>query len=77
MRLKVRGQFYAALAEGGASSKPHFPRPFRLTAHDEPKLDLQLQAKIGEELRSYYVELMNEAVPTRFIDLVNRLDRKH
>ena len=77
MQLKVRGQLRAALAEGGASSKPHFPRPIRLTTLDEPKLDLQLQAKIGEELRSYYAELMNEAVPKRLIDLVNRLDRKH
>jgi hypothetical protein len=77
MQLKVRGEFEAAPGEGDASSKLHFLRPIRLTTLGEPKLDVQLQAKIGQELRSYYAELMNEAVPKRLIYLVNRLDRKH
>jgi hypothetical protein len=77
MRLKARGLFQTVPAEGGASSKPRFPRPIRLTALDEPKIDPQLQTKIGEQLRSYYAELMNEPVPQRLVELVSRLDRKH
>jgi len=48
-----------------------------LTTLDEPKIDAQLQTKIGEQLRSYYAELMNEPVPQRLVALVSRLDRKH
>jgi hypothetical protein len=77
MRLKVRGQAQARLAEGGATSKARFLRPIRPATPDDPKLDPQLQAQIGEQLRSYYVELMREPVPRRFVELVNRLDRKH
>jgi hypothetical protein len=77
MQLKVLGQLQTVLAEGGAPPKPQFPRPIRLTTLDEPKIDSQLQTKIGEQLRSYYAELMNDPVPRRFIDLVSRLDRKH
>jgi hypothetical protein len=77
MRVKVRGHFQASLAEDGASSKPRFPRPIRSTMPDDPKLDSRLQAHIGEQLRSYYAELMDEPVPSRFVDLLKRLDRKH
>lgn len=77
MRVKVRGQFETVLAEGGASSGTRFPRPIRLATLDEAKIDSQLQTKIGEQLRSYYADLMNEPVPRRLIELVSRLDRKH
>jgi len=65
------------MAEDGTSSKPWFPRPIRLTTPDEPKLDSRLQAHIGEQLRSYYAELIDEPVPSRFAELLKRLDRKH
>jgi Anti-sigma factor NepR len=77
MRVKVRGHFQASMAEDGASSKPRFPRPIRVRMPDEPKLDPGLQAHIGAQLRSYYAELIDEPVPSRFVELLKRLDRKH
>jgi hypothetical protein len=77
MRVKVRGHFHASMVEDGASSKPRFPRPIRLSMPDEPSLDSGLQAHIGAQLRSYYAELIEEPVPSRFVELLKRLDRKH
>ena len=37
-------------------------------------LDSQLQTLIGEQLRLFYADLLNEPVPERFVALVDRLD---
>lgn len=39
-----------------------------------PKLDRQIQARIGEQLRSMYDELLQQPVPDRFADLLRKLD---
>jgi hypothetical protein len=39
-----------------------------------PKLDRQVQARIGEQLRSMYDDLLRQPVPDRFSELLNKLD---
>jgi hypothetical protein len=40
----------------------------------EPALDRGVQARIGDQLRSMYDELMTQPVPDRFAELLGRLD---
>ncbi|HRF07472.1 MAG TPA: NepR family anti-sigma factor [Xanthobacteraceae bacterium] len=37
-------------------------------------LDRQIQAKIGQQLRSMYDDVVDQGVPDRFVDLLKRLD---
>jgi hypothetical protein len=39
------------------------------------KLGRDIQAKIGQQLRALYDDVVNQGVPDRFADLLNRLDR--
>jgi Anti-sigma factor NepR len=39
------------------------------------KLGRDIQAKIGQQLRALYDEVVNQGVPDRFTDLLNRLDK--
>ena len=39
-------------------------------------LEADLQAHIGRQLRAVYDEVVNEAVPDRFLRLLEELDRK-
>jgi hypothetical protein len=39
-------------------------------------LEADLQAHIGRQLRAVYEEVVNEAVPDRFLKLLEELDRK-
>jgi Anti-sigma factor NepR len=39
----------------------------------EPTLDREIQARIGDKLRSMYDELLEQPVPDRFKDLLDRL----
>jgi hypothetical protein len=39
-----------------------------------PKLDRQVQARIGEQLRSMYDDLLRQPVPDRFSELLSKLD---
>ena len=41
----------------------------------EMMLDTELQAHIGRQLRSVYDEVLNEAVPDRFLKLLEDLER--
>ena len=38
------------------------------------KLSRDVQARLGQQLRAMYDEVLNEGVPDRFNDLVNRID---
>lgn len=38
------------------------------------KLGRDVQARLGQQLRSMYDEVVNQGVPDRFTDLLNRLD---
>lgn len=40
-----------------------------------PALDKVIQARIGAELRGLYDEFLNQGVPDRFTELLNRLDQ--
>lgn len=45
------------------------------TGKTEAKLGRDIQAKIGQQLRALYDEVVNQGVPDRFADLLNRLDK--
>jgi hypothetical protein len=51
--------------------------PMEAAATPEKKgsLDREVQAKIGQQLRSLYNDVVNEGVPNRFADLLNRLGK--
>jgi Anti-sigma factor NepR len=38
------------------------------------KLSREVQARLGQQLRSMYDEVVNQGVPDRFNDLLNRID---
>lgn len=38
------------------------------------KLSRDVQARLGQQLRAMYDEVVNEGVPDRFTELLNRLD---
>ncbi|HEY0291334.1 MAG TPA: NepR family anti-sigma factor [Hansschlegelia sp.] len=39
-------------------------------------LDLDVQAHIGRQLRAGYVDILNQPVPDRFLELLAELDKK-
>jgi Anti-sigma factor NepR len=41
----------------------------------DAKLGRDIQAKIGQQLRALYDEVVNQGVPDRFTELLNRLDK--
>ena len=40
-----------------------------------PRLDRDTQARIGEQLRTMFDELLQQPVPSRFIDMLKALDK--
>ena len=40
-----------------------------------PQLNSEIQAKIGQQLSKIYDEMVNQGVPDRFRNLLDRLDR--
>jgi hypothetical protein len=38
------------------------------------KLGREVQARLGQQLRAMYDDVVNQGVPDRFADLINRLD---
>lgn len=44
--------------------------------HDASELDTEVQAHIGRQLRAGYVDILNQPVPDRFLDLLAELDRR-
>jgi hypothetical protein len=41
----------------------------------EPTIDRPSQSRIGDHLRAMYDGLMQQPVPDRFVDLINRLEK--
>lgn len=41
----------------------------------EAKLGRDIQAKIGQQLRALYDDVVNQGVPDRFTELLNRLEK--
>ena len=46
----------------------------RKTDAKPAKLTREVQARLGQQLRSMYDDVVNQGVPDRFADLVNRID---
>jgi hypothetical protein len=46
-----------------------------LNASPEPGLDRAVQARIGDNLRAMYDELLQQPVPDRFRDLLGELEK--
>jgi hypothetical protein len=42
----------------------------------DAKLGRDIQAKIGQQLRAMYDDVVNQGVPSRFAELLNRLDKQ-
>jgi hypothetical protein len=42
---------------------------------DAPQLNPEIQAKIGQQLCKIYDEMVNQGVPDRFRDLLDRLEQ--
>jgi len=38
------------------------------------KLSREVQARLGQQLRSLYDDVVNQGVPERFTELINRID---
>lgn len=51
-------------------------RTARGRAEQHPRLDSDLQAAIGQQLRAVYHEVLNEPVPDRFVLLLKQLATK-
>jgi hypothetical protein len=49
------------------------PNPGKTTA----RLGRDVQAKIGQQLRAFYDDVLHQGVPDRFADLLNRLDERN
>jgi hypothetical protein len=62
------------------TEKPKGPDPSmsnQAVAGAKPKsggLDRQIQAKIGQQLRAMYDEVVDQGVPDRFTELLRKLD---
>jgi hypothetical protein len=45
-----------------------------LSAKSTPKLGTEIKAKIGQQLRAMYSDVVNQGVPHRFSEILRRLD---
>jgi len=52
------------------------PTSIHEAQESDVKLDTDLQAHIGRQLRAVYDEVVNEPVPDKFIRLLEELERK-
>lgn len=43
---------------------------------DASSIDADIQSHIGRQLRAGYMDILNQPVPDRFLDLLAELDRK-
>lgn len=49
--------------------------PGTIAGKSDAKLSRDIQAKIGQQLRAMYDDVLNQGVPSRFTDILSRLDR--
>ena len=42
--------------------------------HKPAKLGREVQARLGQQLRAMYDDVLNQGVPDRFADLIQRID---
>jgi anti-sigma factor NepR-like protein len=53
-----------------------YPEPAVQELGAEPTLDREIQARIGDNLRAMYDELLEQPVPDRFAALLERLGQR-
>ena len=53
--------------------KPRKPATGR-ALHKPAKLSREVQARLGQQLRSMYDDVVNQGVPDRFTELLNRIN---
>ena len=46
----------------------------RKTSDKHAKLSREVQARLGQQLRSMYDDVVNQGVPDRFADLLNQIN---
>jgi Anti-sigma factor NepR len=51
-------------------------RETSVSSSTEPGLDRNIQARIGDNLRAMYDELLQQPVPDRFKDLLGQIDKR-
>ena len=51
-------------------------RDMNVSESSEPGLDRAIQARIGDNLRAMYDELLQQPVPDRFKDLLGQLEKQ-
>lgn len=42
---------------------------------DKPRIDPRVQLEIGKHLRAHYEDVINEPVPDKFMELLEKLER--
>jgi hypothetical protein len=62
-----------AKRSASAALQAAVPEP---TPSSEPGLDRQVQARIGDNLRAMYDDLLQQPVPDRFKDLLGQLETR-
>ena len=70
-----RGRTYAGAADSGGASRPTDPDAAE-QHRGSSSLSDHAQARIGSTLRSLYDSIVQQPVPDRFRDLIERLDAK-
>ena len=50
--------------------------PASTSTRTQGRLGRDVQAKIGNQLRAIYDDVVKEGVPDRFVELLKRLDKK-
>jgi hypothetical protein len=55
---------------------PDTPMKAERTKQKKGRLGAEIQHKIGQQLRAMYTDVVNEGVPDRFAELLQRLDKQ-
>jgi anti-sigma factor NepR-like protein len=58
-----------------SQKSPEARASFRSKTKTDPNLGRDIQAKIGQQLRSMYDDVVKQGVPDRFVSLLGRLDK--
>ena len=82
--MKIQWGNLTRLGQGGAEMTEHKPvrqqKPMEPAAtrhkkdHKPAKLGREVQARLGQQLRAMYDEVVSQGVPDRFTELLNRLE---
>jgi aromatic ring-cleaving dioxygenase len=75
MKSRKSADISTATPDEGHSSQPHdaAARAQRNEVRSEVRLGREVQARIGQQLRAMYDQVVKEGVPPRFAELMRRL----